>query len=420
MKQLSRQVCVIGAGPAGLAVTGSLARQGVEVSLVEKEARPGGRLNALSAVYGPNSCARQLRTELLAALDLPGVTLITGARVEKVTGVPGAYRVGVHDRAVPAAAVVVATGFSTQYRPEDHGLALGGGVFSFTGLCDQLRRPTHELVGEWRNRRVGMAVDVSTCDSKLFSAAAMRLAMELKSRLMCEVYIFCRDAKVAGPGLEALYGEARRAGVTFIKHQGKAPVLDAGSPGFVAHLRPGEGGEAMDSMEVPLDMVILDEAVVPAPGFEGLREALGLSSSGRGRHAGVFFGSDHWRHLGVATERAGVFLCGGAHSDGDLADTLAGAAAAASAVLEFLTTPAITRARVEASQCARCLTCVRLCPYGAITIAYHRVAEKAAASIADLSCRGCGVCVAACPGRAIELTEMADAEIASRLGGAAV
>jgi len=417
MNHLPKSVCVIGAGPAGLAVSGSLARQGVEVTLVEKEARPGGRLNALSAVYGPASCARKLRTELLAALDLPGVTLLTGARVEKVTGAPGAYSVQASQRAVPAAAVVVATGFSTQYRPQDHGIALGGGAYSFTGLCEALRRPTHELVGEWRNRRVGMAVDVSAPDSKLFSAAALRLALQLKTRLLCEVYVFGRDAKVAGPGLESLYGEARRAGVTFIKHPGKPPVLTAASPGFLARLGPGESGE---ELELHLDMVVLDEAVVPAAGCEGLRETLGLSSAGRGWHAGVFFGSDHWRHLGVATERAGIFLCGGAHSDGDLTDVLASSAAASAAVWEFLKAPPVARARVDASKCARCLTCVRLCPYRAISIAYHRLAEPAAAAIADLSCRGCGACVAACPGRAIELTEMADEKIVARLGGVAV
>ncbi|MEW6524369.1 MAG: FAD-dependent oxidoreductase [Bacillota bacterium] len=422
MIQPRGHVCIIGAGPAGLSVAGLLAQAGIDVTLLEKEERPGGRLNVLAALYGPSSYAKELRTSLLAALDLPGVTLVTGARVEGIAGSPCAYTVRVNNGELAAAAVVVATGYATQYRPEDHGLALGAGVYSLSGLCSELRRPTRDLVPTWRGRRVGLVVDVSTTDSKVFSAAALRLALELKRRLACEPYVFCRDVKVAGAGLEELYGEARREGVTFVKHEGKAPTFIPSTAGFVARLHLPSLGDPVGPapIELPLDLLVLDEAVVPAGGFDQLSGYLGIRLARRGRHAGQFYGDDNLRLLGTGTDRSGIFVCGGAQSDSDLEDTLASAAQAAADVMSFLETPAEVRAEVVVAKCARCLTCVRICPYHAIAIEYYREAQKAAATIDDMACRGCGACVAACPARAIELVELADSELVAELGGVAI
>jgi len=55
-------------------------------------------------------------------------------------------------------------------------------------------------------------------------------------------------------------------------------------------------------------------------------------------------------------------------------------------------------AQVDPGRCTACLTCVRLCPYGAARIAPSGVAE-----IDERSCWSCGICVAECPAEAISL-----------------
>lgn len=55
---------------------------------------------------------------------------------------------------------------------------------------------------------------------------------------------------------------------------------------------------------------------------------------------------------------------------------------------------------VEQSRCVGCLTCVRVCSFGA-----PHVGDEGVAFINPAKCRACGICVAECPARAIRLRE---------------
>lgn len=54
-------------------------------------------------------------------------------------------------------------------------------------------------------------------------------------------------------------------------------------------------------------------------------------------------------------------------------------------------------ASVDRERCSLCLTCLRICPYGAPYVDGERM------SISAERCRGCGICLSTCPGRAIEM-----------------
>jgi heterodisulfide reductase subunit A len=51
---------------------------------------------------------------------------------------------------------------------------------------------------------------------------------------------------------------------------------------------------------------------------------------------------------------------------------------------------------IDRGQCARCLTCHRMCPHLAIDIGEHM-------SVVTEACQSCGICVAACPAEAIDM-----------------
>lgn len=55
---------------------------------------------------------------------------------------------------------------------------------------------------------------------------------------------------------------------------------------------------------------------------------------------------------------------------------------------------------VDQNRCVGCLTCVRVCPFGAASIG-----EWGVASIDLGKCRACGICVVECPARAIQLKQ---------------
>ena len=68
--------------------------------------------------------------------------------------------------------------------------------------------------------------------------------------------------------------------------------------------------------------------------------------------------------------------------------------------------PRNTESKVDPSKCAACLTCVRLCPYGA-----PRINEDHKAEILEALCQGCGICASVCPGKAIELQHFRDDQV---------
>ncbi|OAQ20876.1 4Fe-4S binding protein [Thermosulfurimonas dismutans] len=60
-------------------------------------------------------------------------------------------------------------------------------------------------------------------------------------------------------------------------------------------------------------------------------------------------------------------------------------------------------ARVNPKKCIVCLTCVRVCPFGAPSIK-----DEGYAVIDPAKCHACGICVQECPARAIELHPAAE------------
>jgi heterodisulfide reductase subunit A-like polyferredoxin len=62
---------------------------------------------------------------------------------------------------------------------------------------------------------------------------------------------------------------------------------------------------------------------------------------------------------------------------------------------------------VDDEACAYCLTCVRVCPFGAMT----KNPEQGAAKVIQSACQGCGVCAGECPAGAIEMRNMGMADL---------
>ena len=109
----------------------------------------------------------------------------------------------------------------------------------------------------------------------------------------------------------------------------------------------------------------------------------------------------------VDTASAGVYICGHAHGPKNIEESVIQARAAAARAAAILSNRERRAsgmvASVQGEKCAACLTCVRLCPFGA-----PRIDENRQARIEPLLCRGCGVCAAECPNKAIRLAGYSD------------
>lgn len=64
-------------------------------------------------------------------------------------------------------------------------------------------------------------------------------------------------------------------------------------------------------------------------------------------------------------------------------------------------------AKVKRGRCVGCLTCARVCPFGAI---YVEKKERAFVQVDSLKCRACGLCTVECPRGAIFLAEREEGE----------
>ena len=72
-------------------------------------------------------------------------------------------------------------------------------------------------------------------------------------------------------------------------------------------------------------------------------------------------------------------------------------------------------AKVDASLCAGCFHCERVCPYGAVEHQEIRdrkvVLIKVVAEVNPGVCQGCGTCEATCPSKSVELQGFTDQQI---------
>jgi len=157
------------------------------------------------------------------------------------------------------------------------------------------------------------------------------------------------------------------------------------------------------------DLLVLSTGIAPAPDNRALSAVLRTSLTADG-----FFLEAHPKLRPVDLASEGVFVCGLAHSPRFMDETIAQARAAAGRAATILARPYLEIggqvARVDPLKCTACMTCVKVCPYGAPTMNGRQKVE-----IQGAKCMGCGSCVAACPARAIQLQHQEDRQLVAAL-----
>ena len=217
-------------------------------------------------------------------------------------------------------------------------------------------------------------------------------ALSLRKNLVTRTYFLTHNLKVAGDGLEALYRDAKQAGVVFFKLSGSSWGMQPTKTG-------GARIEFTDdllnqSLVVFPDITVFDDTLAPSGYLRQLAHTLDLHCDSSG-----FPQTENVHRLPVYTNRKGILVAGPSRGvfnpHGSAADT----AAVVGAVLaerHQLVEPAFPKAFIDTAMCVRCLTCLRLCPHKAVT-------KNTAVSVFETACEGCGICVAECPRGAITI-----------------
>jgi heterodisulfide reductase subunit A len=249
--------------------------------------------------------------------------------------------------------------------------------------------------------------------SRVCCMYALKFSHLIKERTQGEVYNFYIDMRAFGKGYEEFYARVLHEGSNVIR--GKvAEVVQAG-------WSKREEGTLLirceDTLigrfrEIPVDMVVLCNAIEPRRDAEQVGRLFGLSRSPDG-----FFLERHPKLDPVATTTDGLFVAGCAQGPKDIPDSVAQASAAAARMLATITKGAVeidpVRAEIDEQYCSGCRICNALCPYKAID--YFE--EKNVSRVNSPLCKGCGTCVAACPAGAITGSGFTDKQVYAELEG---
>jgi heterodisulfide reductase subunit A-like polyferredoxin len=275
--------------------------------------------------------------------------------------------------------------------------------------------------------------------SRICCSVAAKNALRLKElNPTAQIFVlYNRDIRTYG-FQESLYTQAREAGIVFLRYEegtkpeigfsSLSPAVNAGAG--LSRERSTEGSPHSNGpVEITVrdrvlgqpvalnaDRVVLSEAMVPAQGSRDLAELFKFSCTLEG-----FFLEAHVKLQPVDFPAEGIYLAGAAHYPKLLEETIAQAGAAAARAASILSKDHLevggVVAQVDPAKCTACLTCVRICPFGAVGINAEQSGVGrilGAAEVTAAACRGCGLCAAECPAKAIQLQHFTDDQILSK------
>jgi heterodisulfide reductase subunit A-like polyferredoxin len=413
--QVVRRALVIGGGIAGMTAALSLADQGFEAALVEREDKLGGLALNLRKSLSGEDVASFVADLTKRVRSHPAIKLFTETELLAFSGHVGRFALKIRNRGghvldLEGGAVICATG-GAEYHASDYLRGQSDKVWTQS----ELERSIHDEPGRLdRVKSVVMIQCVGSREpdfmhcSRVCCGSALKNALALKERnRSTRVYVLYRDIRTYG-FKELLYRRARQAGVLFLRYDSdrKPEVMERDSGLNVVVFDHILGGEA----SIKADLVVLSVGIRPHPGTEALGALLKVPRNDAG-----FFMEAHMKLRPLDFTSEGVYLCGLAHGPKYISETLAqarGAAARAAVVLskEVLQVSGEVSV-VDPELCASCLTCVRVCPFHVPALD----ATTNRAYIEPASCQGCGICASVCPRRAIALQHYTDDQLLAKV-----
>ncbi len=406
---------VIGGGIAGMTSALSLANQGYEVHLIEREKELGGLVKSVHKLFPTNVDADKVIAPIIEKVKAnKNITLHMPAELKDVKGFIGDFDVTINengaDNAIKIGTIIVATG-AQELKPD--------GFYSYgkmdnvvtqldlEGKLKQDKKWIDELAGVTMINCVGCRIPERTYCSRFCCITAIKNAWILKeANPKAKVVVLHRDLMAYGVEFEEYYRKAMEAGVLFLRYNLDNP------PEIIGKDKPEKikiHDELTDShLELPCDMVVLTTPLVSARDNETVSKMLKVPLGD-----GMFFLEAHLKLRPVEFATDGVYIAGSARWPVDITESISqGYAAAAKAAIPMssgkIKVEAIT-SFVNIDECIACGTCVLACPFNAISVV--DTDGKMHAQVNEAMCKGCGTCVATCPSGAIQQKGCTDQQI---------
>ena len=333
-----KHVTVIGSGVAGLQCAAEIARDGIRVTLLEKEPQTGGKLRGWNLLFPTFTPAEDVLGPLRRdAEQNPNIEIRTGCEAVDVKA--GCVTLADGGR-IECDAVVVATGFTIfdARVKEEYGYGLYDNVVTSVDLERMFREGSVRLHDGSQPHRIAILHCVGSRDekvcqrhcSKVCCVTGVKQAIELKQMFpTADIYNFYMDLRMFGPGYEEMYRDAQQTyNINFVRGR-----ISEVSPMMDGRLQiKAEDTLTGRPLKMSTDMLVLMVGMkadamnaVLARGIEGVR----MQPSGFMQPRDAFQGN-------VYSQAEGIFYAGAVTAPKNVCESLGEGMAAARAVVRWL------------------------------------------------------------------------------------
>ncbi len=420
---VNKNALVVGGGIAGMTCALSIANQGHDVYLIEKESELGGMARKLYFTVEGMDVQAYLDDLRQKVYRNPLVHVITDATITGVSGYIGNFVTTVESggwkREIEHGATVIAIG-ADEYRPEEYHYGENDQVVTYLELEERIAKGDETLEGIENLvmiQCVGCRNEDRNYCSRVCCSHAVKNALKMKERHPeTDIYILYRDMRTYG-FKEDYYREASERDVKFIRYEPESmPKVEAVEEGGRKVLRVAVTDPILGKeLAIDADLLALAAAVMPSSESHKVANLYKVPLGPDG-----FFKEAHVKLRPVDFATDGVFLCGTAHYPKHIEEAVNQAYGAAGRVLTLLSHDIVTVSGavcvVEDKRCMGCGACAEACTYGAISLQGKGKRQKAVVN--PVLCKGCGLCNAVCPTAAISLKHYNNEEIISEIDAA--
>ena len=416
---VNNKALVIGGGITGMTAALGLADQGFHTYPVEQSHELGGNALNLLDTWRGDEISSHIKEMIKKVKDHAMIDIYTESTVKEAEGFVGNFETTISqngtDVSVKHGAVVIAVG-AEEHRPTEYLYGEDDRVMTHLELDTALRNGNKIVSGAKSAvfiQCVGSREPERPYCSKVCCTHSVKSALKLKEmNPEMAVYILYRDIRTYGQR-EALYAEARRQGVIFIRYDlEQKPQVDKSDEGIAVIVKDNILGR---DIAIKPDIVVLASAIVPRNN-EPLAQVYKLPLNEDG-----FFMEAHAKLRPVEFATEGTFLAGMAHFPKPIEESIAQAKAAASRASVVLSKENLmvegVVSHVNEIMCRGCGICEEACPYGAIALV-EREDNKTVANVQAALCKGCGSCAVACPTGAASIFHYDDQEVLSIVAAA--
>jgi len=418
---VNKAALVVGGGIAGMNCALSIANQGHEVYLVEKDTDLGGIARRIHSTLEGLDVQAYLRDLMRKVYQHPLVHVYTDATITEATGYVGNFTTKVKSERgvteIKHGAAIIAIG-ADLYKPTEYLYGEDDRVMTHLELEEKIAKGDEKVINAKSLvmiQCVGCRNEDRNYCSRICCSESVKNALLLKEKNpKMDIYILFRDMRTYG-FKEDYYREAADKDVKFIRYEPEdKPQVE---PGKSDEGRPVLKVTATDyilgkKLELDADIIALAAAVIPSAATKEVAGQFKVTLSPDG-----FFKEAHVKLRPVEFATDGVYLCGLAHYPKFIQETVNQAYGAAGRALTLLSHDTVVASgsvcEVNESKCMGCGACISVCTYGAIEFRDTKQGKKAVVN--PVLCKGDGLCNSKCPTGAISLKHYTDEELLSEI-----